>query len=93
MTKDTYDMFDEGKRERGRFGDNESAAKPNAEFKSDLIDVDLSYSGQTPLAIRVKDAGKDWFYLPKSEIEFEMTGIGQVRVTLPRWLAREKGLI
>jgi hypothetical protein len=34
-----------------------------------------------------------WTWLAKSKIEFEMKATGTVRVTLPQWLAQEKGLI
>jgi hypothetical protein len=93
MTRDTFDLFEDGKRERARFGDNESAdSRVNASVKSDLVDLDLSYSSSTEKAVRVKGPG-DWVWLPKSQIEFEMIDKGTVRVTLPSWLAREKGLM
>lgn len=67
-------------------------------MKSDLIDLTLyvlrtSSSGK---AIEVRDApGADRVWLPLSEIEVEplRDGSGLSIVTMPRWIAREKGLI
>lgn len=91
--RDTFDLFTP--RERGRFGDNESSdTRVNAGVKSDLVDLDLSYCGQTEKALGVKNAAVvKWIWLPKSMIQFEMTGKGTVRVTLPEWLAKREGLI
>lgn len=111
MTRDTFEMFQEP--ERGRFGDNESAAPTHARVNgaSDLIDVTMylhaeSKPGQKEQgAIRVSDDRDDakakW--LPKSQVEFVRGGkrerskqgifIEVVTVTLPQWLAKEKGLI
>jgi hypothetical protein len=92
MTRDSFDLFQP--RDRGRFGDNEySNPRVNAGAKSTLVDLDLSYCGQTSKAVGVKAGGSEWIWLPKSQIEFEMTGTRTVRVTLPRWLAKEKGLV
>lgn len=90
---DTFDLFTP--KDRGRFGDNESAPESaNAIARSDLTDLDLHYCGQTGKAVGVKSsAGSEWIWLPKSQIEFEMTGTGTCRVTLPEWLAKEKGLL
>jgi hypothetical protein len=112
MTRDTFDMFDD--QERGRFGDNEvslQSARPRVTGTSDLIDLTLclhaeSKGGQKEQgAIRVSSDGDDakaqW--LPKSQVEFSLTGKRQrskqgpgveiVTVTLPEWMAKEKGLI
>lgn len=90
--RDTFEFMDDRSQARGRFGE---AARDNEATKSDLIDLDLFYCGQTPLAISVKkqDAVGPWIWLPKSQIEFDLKGPGQVRVTLPEWLAKEKGLV
>lgn len=88
---DTFSRFQP--RERGLFGDNEyERPRVNAGVKSTLLDLDLPYVRQTPLAVGVQP-GNEVIWLPKSQIEFELTGEKQVRVTLPRWLAKEKGLI
>jgi hypothetical protein len=96
MTRDAFDMFQEP--ERGRFGDNERAERkgPRVTGASDLVDLTLNFAAQTPLAIAVCDpAGnpRKHIWLPKSQIEFEMKGKGVVVVTLPKWLAKSKGLI
>lgn len=62
--------------------------------KSDLIDVSLHWHGETAKAIKVSEDGrKDGaMWLPKSQIEFERNG-EEVTVTMPEWLAEDKGLI
>jgi len=50
-----------------------------------------------PLSIAVCDPDKfgkvPWEFLPKSQIEYVEKGTGIVEVTMPEWIAREKGLI
>ena len=96
--KDTYDMF--APPERGRFGENETQHRPGRGPKvtgaSDLVDVTLRLMKDNPLSIAVTDptkVGPKWIFLPKSQVEFVDKGHGVVVVTLPQWLAREKGLI
>lgn len=60
--------------------------------RSDLIKVTLDWKGDTDLAIKVFDGDKD-FWLPKSQIQYDQTGVDVVEVELPQWLAKEKGLI
>lgn len=64
--------------------------------RSDLVDLTLVYFRDTDKAILVadtEDSTKVW--LPKSEIEYEFDAdhAGVVDVTLPEWLAKDKGLI
>lgn len=67
--------------------------------RSDLIDVSLALHHETPKALLVSDDGdrEHAIWLPKFLIEFEHwsrnTGGRLVKVTLPEWLAKEKGLI
>lgn len=102
MTRDTLDMFE--RKERGRFGDNESAPRQRVTGASDLCDLDLILHNDNPTkkAIAVSLRGDtpfaQWVWLPRSLIEYEGTGIGVngsalVRVTLPEYVAKEKGLI
>lgn len=57
-----------------------------------LFDASFTLVAETDLAILVtEDGGKTKHWLPKSQIEYEITG-ESVEVTLPVWLAREKGL-
>lgn len=98
MTRDTFDLFQEP--ERGRFGDNERQIRPGKGPKvtgtSDLIDLTLSLREQRPKAIAVVDPGKPaskWIWLPRSQIEIEVKAGAVVVVTLPEWLAKDKGLI
>lgn len=93
MTRDTFDFMDERTEPRGRFGDSK---RDNEASKSDLVDLDLLLCGQTPLAIGVRteeNVGGKWTWLPKQHCEYTITSRGKVKVTLPSWLARDKGLV
>lgn len=63
-------------------------------MKSDLVDVEVFKHAETGKAILVSDTGdkKDAVWLPKSQVEIEDDG-KTVTVTLPEWLAQDKGLI
>lgn len=66
------------------------------EFKSDLVDILVSMHAETPKAVLVSDTGEndDAVWLPKSQIEFvPATKKGQFIVTMPEWLAKDKGLV
>ncbi len=97
MTRDTFDMFE--KSDRGRFGDNEQHRPgngPRVSGASDLVDIALTFKDERPASIAVVDPskpGSKWIFLPKSQIEFEHGASGSVVVTIPQWLAREKGLV
>lgn len=103
MIRDTFDMFQEP--ERGRFGDNESAAeRPTRAARSNLCDLDLVLHNDNPdkkaiaVSLDKKTPFERWAWLARSLIEYERIGIGKdgtamVRVTLPESLAKEKGLI
>jgi len=97
MTRDTFDNFQ--KPERGMFGDNERQHRPGRGPKvtgtSNLIDLTLRLMKDNPLSIAVTDPAKPgakWIFLPKSQIEYVDKGHGVVEVTLPGWLAADKGL-
>jgi hypothetical protein len=95
--RDAYDKF--APPERGRFGDNEyrrDVVRGNDSVRSDLKDFVLHLRVEREKAIGVAqddtpDAKLIW--LPKSQIEFEKKPGGLVRVTMPEWLAIEKGLL
>ena len=57
--------------------------------KSDIIDIAMHLHAETAIAIKVSDNGdaKSAVWLPKSQVEFEKAGGGNVCVTLPEWLA------
>ncbi len=62
-------------------------------MRSDLIDVTVELITDTDRAILVTDGGHP-VWLPKSQIEYERRGVGGLyEVTLPVWLAHEKGLV
>lgn len=64
--------------------------------KRELIDITAEIKGETDAAYRIYDGARtEW--VPKSQVEVaaEMTkGTSNlVTVTMPEWLAREKGFI
>ena len=59
--------------------------------KSDLIDLELDILAETDKAVKVFD-GKTDAWLPKSQVEIERKGKYGAIVTLPAWLATDKGL-
>ena len=64
--------------------------------KLNLIELDCDYVGETDDAILIANPfeEKDSIWLPKSQIEIEYLGhVGCISVTLPEWLAIEKGLV
>ncbi len=93
--QDAFDRFQP--RDRGRFGDNELAdsIRGNDSVRSNLVDVNLLLRAQTPKAIcvaKTPDGTETW--LPKSQVEFvQHGGRDEIEVTLPKWLAKDKGLI
>jgi len=63
-------------------------------MKSDLIDIAVQLHHETEKAWRVSDTGENdkAVWIPKSQAELEPDG-GVHLLTLPEWLANEKGLI
>ena len=63
--------------------------------KSDLVEVSCNIHARTDKAILVSDDGdpSNGVWLPKSQIEFVELGQSIVEVTMPEWLALDKGLI
>lgn len=62
----------------------------------DLVEVDMAsivrnYAGDAAILFK-SEGGKD-VWLPRSQIEFERKRSGEVTVTMPEWLAIEKGLV
>lgn len=65
-------------------------------MKSKLIDVSMTLHVETSAAILVSDDGdkEKAVWLPKSQVEFTEPNAKQItEVTMPEWLAKEKGLI
>lgn len=64
-------------------------------MKSDVIDIDGAIEAKTEKAVLFHTGNKEEaVWLPLSQIEVDETGIsGIVTITLPEWLALEKGLI
>jgi hypothetical protein len=60
----------------------------------ELVDLSLHFHHETDKAILVSENGgeEDRIWLPKSQIKYEVNG-GTVEVTLPVWLATDKGLV
>lgn len=63
--------------------------------RSDLTDIDVHVHVTTEQAVLVSETGDrdaaEW--LPLSQVEVEMTSAATARVTLPEWLAIERGLV
>lgn len=92
--RDTFEFMAARDASRRRAGDDELRGNDSA--RSDLVDLALELRAEKPLAIAVVDPAKPggaWVWLPKSQIEIERKGRGAVVVTLPAWLARDKGLV
>lgn len=59
--------------------------------RGELVDIECQVLIEKELAIRIDDGTKK-AWLPRSQIEIEPNG-RTVIVTMPRWLAEEKGLV
>jgi len=68
-------------------------------MRSDLVDLLLFEHHRTAAAILVSDTGeeKDAVWLPLSQVEIEAKpgrpGGREVIVTMPQWLAEQRGLV
>lgn len=62
---------------------------------SKLVDVSMTLHVETKAAILVSDDGdkENAVWLPKSQVEFTEPKNNITEVTMPEWLAKEKGLI
>lgn len=62
-------------------------------MRSDVIDIDVHVHVKTERAVLISETGDrdaaEW--VPLSQVEVEMTGGATARITLPEWLAIEKG--
>jgi hypothetical protein len=67
-----------------------------SEQRSDLVDITVSKHHETSKAVLVSDTGlgDDAVWLPLSQIEIvPASQAGLFIVTMPEWLAKDKGLI
>lgn len=64
-------------------------------MKSNLVDIDVEITARTERAVLVHTGVKeDAVWLPLSQIEVVPSGFAGIEtVTLPEWLATDKGLI
>jgi hypothetical protein len=64
-------------------------------MRSNVIDIDGAIERRTEKAVLFHTGNKEEAaWLPMSQIEVHETGIGGIfTVTLPQWLAEEKGLV
>ena len=60
-------------------------------MKSDLVDIAVELRHETAKAYLVNTGGTEC-WLPKSQVEYYKERTTEI-VTMPYWLAREKGLI
>jgi len=64
--------------------------------KSDLVDMEVALHAETEKAVRVSASGDEAeaVWIPKPQCEIERTVVGNsCIITLPEWLAQDKGLI
>lgn len=61
--------------------------------RKEIADFEFLFLAESEKAIKVSESqdGEPSFWLPKSQIEYEIKE-GLVEVTMPIWLAREKGV-
>lgn len=66
-----------------------------AAFKSDLVDVTCHVHQTTERAVLVTDDGdiEKAVWLPLSQVEVEMKRPPIAEITMPEWLAKQRGLI
>lgn len=64
-------------------------------MKSNIIDIDVEITARTGKAILVHTGDKEEaVWLPLSQVEVSASGFAGIEtVTLPEWLAEERGLI
>lgn len=64
-------------------------------MRSDVIDIDVEVTARTDRAVLVHTGDKEEaVWLPLSQIEIAPSGVGGIEtVTVPQWLAEEKGLV
>ncbi len=63
--------------------------------RSDIVDVQVVFLGETDAAMRVEDAEDNIIWLPKSQVETtdDRVSGNVITVAMPEWLAEEKGLV
>lgn len=61
-------------------------------YKNALVDVDGLFKTETDLAILVDFGLDNPIWLPKSQVEYDHQINDGVTVTLPEWLAVDKGI-
>ena len=63
-------------------------------MKSDLIDITVIVKHKTALAVLVDHGGKEPVWIPLSQIEIEPNKDGKTyTITMPEWMAVDKGLV
>ena len=74
----------------------EAVREKEGSMKSDLVDITVSKHAETAEAVLVSDTGHsaEAKWLPKSQIEIEPASQkGLFVVTMPEWLAIDKGFV
>ncbi len=64
--------------------------------RSDIIDLDVKVHASTALAVLVSEDGEEGsaVWLPLSQVEIDSTARdAETTVSVPQWLAEEKGLV
>lgn len=64
------------------------------EDETEMIELSVVFHRETLMGVQVSDDGTNEHavWLPKSQIEYMLRGKSMM-LTLPEWLARDKGLI
>ncbi len=64
-------------------------------MKSDLVDIEMQLHAKTSKAVLVSDDGDKAkaVWLPLSQVEVEEKAGGIVIITMPEWLAIQRGLV
>lgn len=63
---------------------------------TEIVDVELYLHHETPAAILISKGGsrrEEQIWLPKKLIEYVVKHRNLIEVTMPQWLAYEKGLL
>ena len=90
--RDTFE-FMAARPDRRRFGDDE-AARPRRRSTTTVLTLELKSTRFDSIAVvDPAHAGRVWTFLPRSQIAFVHKTPTVIEVTLPTWLARDKGLI
>ena len=78
-----------------RASGREANSRMEVDMTDELFDATMILHHETERAILVSDDGDEEraVWLPKSQVEYEVTRGNVVEVTMPSWLAVSKGIV